>query len=221
MSTERPVIAIDGPAGAGKSTVAGLLSKMLGIPVLDTGGMYRAVALAASRAGLGADRLDEVATLGGTVEITFGEGSPRPILLDSEDVSAAIRTLEIGQLASEISVHPPVRRLLVRQQQNIVSGGGWVLEGRDVTTVVAPNADLKIFLTASIEERARRRWLEMLAKGGTQSLQEVVVDVVQRDHRDYSRADSPLTLAEDAHIVESFGLTPEQVAEKIVALLPR
>jgi len=213
-------IAIDGPAGAGKSTVSKLIAARLGLTLLDTGAMYRCVALAATRAGLSAESDPEaLAAIARSIEIRFEAGSPQQVFLDGDNVTDAIRTLEIGQSASAISVHPPVRRVMVEQQKRIISGGGFVLEGRDVTTVVAPNADLKIFLTASIEERARRRWLETQAKGGSDSLQQVVKDVVGRDHRDYTRDDSPLTLAEDAQIVESFGLTPEAVAEQIVGML--
>lgn len=213
-------IAIDGPAGAGKSTVSKLIAARLGLTLLDTGAMYRCVALAATRSGLSAESdPDALAAIARSIEIRFEPGSPQLVFLDGDNVTDAIRTLEIGQAASAISVHPPVRRVMVEQQKRIISGGGFVLEGRDVTTVVAPNAELKIFLTASIEERARRRWLETRAKGGSDSLQQVVKDVVGRDHRDYTRDDSPLTLAEDARIVESFGLTPEAVAEQIVEML--
>ena len=179
--------------------------------------MYRAVALKAFRAGLSASDARQAAEIAETAVI--GLDPPR-VTLDGEDVTEAIRTLEVGQMASELSTVPAVRRALVAQQQSVLAGGGYVLEGRDTTTVVAPHADLKVFLTASIEERARRRWLEIQARGESDRLQEVVVDVVQRDHRDYSRADSPLTLAEDAVIVETFGLTPDEVAERVLALLP-
>jgi cytidylate kinase len=153
------------------------------------------------------------------VEIQFAP--PQIVLLDGEDVSAQIRTLEVGQAASEFSTIAEVREEMVRRQQEIVARGGTVLEGRDVTTVVAPDADVKVFLTASIEERARRRWVEIKQNGQNETLQKVVKDVVERDHRDYTRDESPLQLAEDAVIIESFGLTPEQVADRIVALARR
>jgi cytidylate kinase len=136
------------------------------------------------------------------------------VTLDGEDVTEAIRSLEVGRRASEVSVHSPVRRAMVTRQRKLVENGDCVLEGRDVTTVVAPDAQVKVFLTASIEERARRRWLESKAD----TLQAVVKDVVTRDHRDYTRQDSPLMLAEDAVIIESFGVTPDQVAEQIAKL---
>ncbi|MFQ3586526.1 MAG: (d)CMP kinase [Fimbriimonadaceae bacterium] len=220
MHPRNIVIAIDGPAGAGKSTVAKILASRLGLRYLDTGAMYRCFALKAHRAGLSGFDASAAAALGQSISISFGEGDPQPVYLDLEDVTSAIRTPEIGQLASELSTHLVVRVVLVEQQKAIVAQGGYVLEGRDVTTVVAPNADVKVFLTASIEERARRRWLEMQGRDDRRRLQEVVLDVVARDHRDYTREESPLTLAEDAHLIESFGLTAEEVAERIIALVP-
>ncbi|MCW5939575.1 MAG: (d)CMP kinase [Fimbriimonadaceae bacterium] len=215
-----PVVAIDGPAGAGKSTVAGLLSARSGLPLLDTGAMYRCVALLAHERGLDGRSAREAADLAATANIELSRTLPQKVRLNGEDVTTKIRTLEIGQLASELSVHSEVRRVLVGLQQQTIRMGGWILEGRDTTTVVAPDADLKVFLTASIEERARRRWVEIEARGESKRLQDVVRDVVERDHRDYSRADSPLALAEDAVIVETFGLTPEEVAERIVSIIP-
>jgi cytidylate kinase len=196
-----------------------LLSHRLGLKILDTGAMYRAVAVAAQKAGIATSDADALQSLTAKIKIEFSGPELGCVTLDGEDVTDAIRTLPIGQAASELSVHSGVRRELVRQQQNALKGGGFVLEGRDTTTVVAPGADLKVFLTASIEERARRRWLEFSSKGGNESLQAVAVDVVARDYRDYSRQDSPLMLADDAVIVETFGLTPPDVVEKIVRIL--
>jgi cytidylate kinase len=206
------VIAVDGPAGAGKSTVCRIVSEKLGLTLLDTGAMYRCVALKAMR--LGVTNLDQIAELARNTGIVFQPGTPQRVLLDGEDVTEAIRTLEVGKRASEVSAHPPLRTVLVERQKALIKRGNCILEGRDTTTVVAPNADVKVFLTASIEERARRRWEETK----TNTLQAVVKDVVVRDHRDYTRADSPLTLAEDAVIIETFGLTAEKVAEKVLKL---
>lgn len=208
------IIAIDGPAGAGKSTIARGLAKSLQLDLLDTGAMYRAFALSAFRKGEDFD----VTELINEVQIDFGPSPDRKIRLDGVDVSEEIRSLEISQMASQLSTISEVRRAMVSAQQSIISVGNWVLEGRDVTTVVAPKADLKIFLTASIEERARRRWVEMVAKGDPVTLPAVVKEVVERDHRDYTRDDSPLMLAEDAIIVESFGLSPDDIIERIVTM---
>lgn len=214
-----PVIAIDGPAGAGKSTVARLVADRLGLTVLDTGAMYRALAVLAQQSGVSTNDAPALASLAQTADIRFDGENMRSVFINGQEVSGEIRSLVIGQSASEISVLPEVRHELVRMQKSIIRDGGFVLEGRDTTTVVAPDADLKIFLTASIEERARRRWLEAQTDQAPSSLQDVVVDVVQRDHRDYSRADSPLCLGEDAVIIETFGLNPPEVCNQIVRLL--
>ncbi|HTQ11556.1 MAG TPA: (d)CMP kinase [Fimbriimonadaceae bacterium] len=216
----RLVIAIDGPAGAGKSTVAKALARDLGLNYLDTGAMYRALALKAQRNGLGPGDGEGAAEIGRTTAILLAAGDPQRVLLDGEDVTAAIRTLEIGELASALSIFPAVRQILVAQQQAMVAEGGFTLEGRDVTTVVAPDADVKVFLTASLEERARRRTLELDEKGMPDDYGKVRKEMQVRDHRDVTREDSPLTVAPGATVVETGGLTPEEVVERIKALIP-
>ncbi len=218
LNTPNLVVALDGPAGAGKSTVARMAANTLGLTLLDTGAMYRCVGLACLRAGLSLDDSHATSKLGEDLDIQFKAGDPQRVLLNGEDVTEAIRTPEVSQAASKISTHSAVRKDLVKRQKNLVAQGGCILEGRDTTTVVAPEAQVKIFLTASVEERARRRWIELTDKGASLSLQEVVLDVISRDYRDYTRADSPLALGEDVTLLETFGLAPDQVAETIVSL---
>jgi CMP/dCMP kinase len=213
---KRITVAIDGPAGAGKSTVARLVAQKLELQLLDTGAMYRAVAIKAREEEILHDpRL--LADL--AAKITFDQVGG-DLQVDGRALGEEIRTLEIGQLASEISTYGDVRRQLVEQQKVMILKGGFVLEGRDVTTVVAPHAEVKVFLTASIEERARRRWMQLRENQPDLRLQTVVREVVDRDHRDYTRSESPLQLAEDAHVLESFGQTPEEVAAKIASFAP-
>jgi len=186
----------------------------LGLVVLDTGATYRAVALLAIEQDA-ADDLAWVSRIASEASFDLSNGN---VLVNGRDVTTEIRSLEVGQWASRLSVHAEVRRSLVAQQRELARTGGFVLEGRDVTTVVATDADVKIFLTASIEERARRRWLELRLAEPELRLQVVVRDVVERDHRDYTRDESPLTLAEDAHIVETYGQSPDEVADVIARL---
>lgn len=211
------VIAIDGPAGAGKSTVAKILAARLGLRYLDTGAMYRAIALRATRAGLGPSQGDEAALLAQDAKIEFGEGPQ--VLLNGEDVTDAIRTPEMGELASALSAHSAVRAVLANRQKAIVAAGGYTLEGRDTTTVVAPDATLKIFLTASLEERSQRRLKELQERGIELDAQELAKQISDRDHRDYTRADSPLTRDPSAIVIETYGKTVEQVADEIISHL--
>lgn len=211
-------IAIDGPAGAGKSTVAKLVAKRTGLRFLDTGAMYRALALKAQRQGFGPDDGDTVGAIGESTEISFQEGDPQRVILDGEDVTDLIRTPEIGELASALSAHTPVRRVLAAQQRGIVAEGGYTLEGRDTTTVTAPHAEVKVFLTASLAERAGRRYRELVERGLSASLGEVQAMIEERDARDTNRADSPLRVADDAHEIWTDGLSVEEVVDKIVAL---
>jgi CMP/dCMP kinase len=214
------VIAIDGPAGAGKSTVSKILANKLGISYLDTGAMYRCLAYQVLKEGLTVSDSDQATSLLDSLTISFGVGDPQPVYLNGIDVTSEIRTPEIGEAASTLSQYSPIRKRMVERQQAIVAGGGVVLEGRDVTTVVAPNATLKIYLTASLEERAKRRLAEFEDKGVEGSFQDVRNQIEQRDHRDINRDDSPLKVADDAEVVESAGRTPEQVADLVISLLP-
>ena len=214
------VIAIDGPAGAGKSTVAKILARDLGLTYLDTGAMYRCLALKAHREGLDPSDGIRAAQLLDEITISFGTGDPQPVLMNGEDVTHEIRKHEISELSSALSVHNRVRTALVQRQKEIVKQGGVVLEGRDATTVIAPEADVKVYLTASLEERSKRRHLELESKGADAPFETIRRDVESRDHRDITRDESPLSVAEDASVIESGGLNPQQVADKIKALVP-
>ena len=197
------VIAIDGPAGAGKSSVARAAAERLGFTYLDTGAMYRAVACAAQSRGADAAQVAREA------EIVLGER----VLIDGEDVTARIREPWVSEAASRVSADPAVREALVAQQQKIIEEGDWVAEGRDIGTVVAPGAAVKVFLTAAPEERARRRAAELGADE-----QAVRADLVARDARDAGRVASPLAAAVDAVPVDTTALSLEQVVEQIVTL---
>lgn len=208
---KRLTIAIDGPAGAGKSTVARRLASLLGYAYIDTGAMYRAVAWKAIQEGVPLEDAEGLTRLAQTICIAFapGENGEQRVLVDGEDVTQAIRTPEVSALSSPVSAISGVRRALVAQQRAMGDGGGVVMEGRDIGTVVLPNADIKIFLTASEQERARRRWLELTQKGQSVSLQEVLHQIQERDARDSTRADSPLTQAQDSIFLDSDGVPVE------------
>ena len=218
------VIAIDGPSGAGKSTVASLLARRLGVPYLDTGAMYRAVALLALRQGATVPLADEVAErvrridVGGRLLIASGADGSVHVVLDGEDVSAAIRTPDCTLMASAVSALPEVRTMLVRLQRELGRRGGGVVEGRDIGTVVFPDADLKVFLTASDEVRARRRHQELLAKGQQVDFDQVLADQRKRDADDSSRELAPLKAADDAVVVDSSGVPFDGVVGQIAAL---
>lgn len=212
------VIAIDGPAGSGKSTVAKEVAKKLGLNFLDTGAMYRCIAVLAKRNGLGPDDGDKAAELGNEATIAFEPGEPQKVLLNGEDVTKAIREPEIGNLASALSVHSPVRKVLVKQQKEIVACGGVTLEGRDVTTVVAPNAEVRVFMTASVEERTRRRYEELREKGTPVDFEELRKQIEERDHRDSTRDDSPLTIGAGVAVIDTDGMAIEEVVGKVLSL---
>jgi cytidylate kinase len=213
-------IAIDGPAGAGKSTVARLVARRIGYRYIDSGAMYRAVALMTQREKIPASEVDQIAALARTTPIHFepaDELGEQRILLADEDITAAIRTPEIASLASVVSAIPGVRTALVAQQQEMGAAGGVVMEGRDIGTVVFPRAELKYFLTASPHERAERRHRDLQKRGiGSVSIEEVRADQDERDRRDTTRDISPLQTAEDAFVRITDGLSPDQIADGIL-----
>jgi CMP/dCMP kinase len=213
-STKRVIVAIDGPAGAGKSTIARRLAERLGFTYIDTGAMYRAVGLWALRQGLDVTDMHRMEQLAVAAAIELLPGSR--ILLNAEDVSTAIRTPEVSDAASKVSVIPAVRRALVEKQRALAETTSVVMEGRDIGTVVFPHAEVKIFLDADPEERARRRYQEAPNKA---PVEQVAREMRERDQRDRSRAEAPLTQAPDAVYVDSTGLTPDQVEEAILKVI--
>ena len=220
-------IAIDGPAGSGKSSVAQRVAQILGYLYLDSGAMYRAVALKALQDnGLALSshkELEELAA-GTSIELKptppelISEGVKNRVILDGTDVTQAIRTPEVAQAASQVATVAKVRELLVVQQQRAGAGGGIVMEGRDIGTVVFPNAELKIFLEASQEIRAERRWKEHKEKGEHLTLSQVIEEVRERDKRDRERKVSPLVRAKDAVLVDNTAMDIEETARLIVML---
>ncbi|MBM3494108.1 MAG: (d)CMP kinase [Armatimonadetes bacterium] len=229
-------IAIDGPAGAGKSTVARLVAERLGFTYVDTGAMYRAVALACIRGGVGAQDSRAAEHVAHTVSLSLSaDPSGRTIvMLDGADVTEAIRSPEVTELSSPLSALPGVRHALVAQQRDMARAGDVVMEGRDIGTVVLPDAEVKVFLTASVQERARRRWAEMGGRDADDlseprapsersvpphGLDAIERRIRERDHRDSTRADSPLKRAEDAIEINTDGMDIAEVVRRIMDLV--
>lgn len=214
------IIAIDGPAGAGKSTIAKLLAKKLGILYLDTGAMYRAVGLKAVENGVDISDEDAVKKMldSTTVDVKICDSVQR-VYLDGQDVTGRIREHRVSKAASDISAVPCVRYKMVELQREIASRCDTVLDGRDIGTFVLPNAEYKIFLTASVAERARRRYEELKAKGEDCTLESITADIEKRDYNDSHRALAPLRKADDAVEIDTTDLTIEEVADKFTALI--
>jgi cytidylate kinase len=214
------IIAIDGPSGAGKSTLGKMLAKKLNLLYLDTGAMYRAVALAVTRNGIGFDETARIADIAENARIDLiGEPDAMKVILDGLDVSVDIRTLEVAQAASIVSTISEVRRIMVEHQRVIgnEAPNGCVLEGRDIGSVVFPHADIKFFLTAQPEARARRRHTEDQSKGRISTYEQTLAEINERDERDVSREDSPLTIAEDAVVIDTSELDLTEVFEQMTA----
>ena len=214
------IVAIDGPSGAGKSTIAKIVAKTVGFSCLDTGAMFRSIAVLALEKGIS---LDDDAALGALAmenEIAFtfdgNEERTQHVFIAGKEVTSAIRTAEVDKAVSPVSAAPSVRAALLEQQRRIGNAGNYVVEGRDIGTTVFPQAEVKIFLTASAEERARRRVSQNEARGiGSVDYEEVLADIIRRDQADSTRAVSPLRQAEDAYLLDSSDLTIDQVVEAI------
>ena len=217
------IVAIDGYSSCGKSTIAKALAKHAGYTYVDTGAMYRAVALYAQRLEAGAEKLEEtLLSQLDNIQVSFIQTpSGQHVTLNGEDVEAYIRTLEIGNLASQISTIKAVRAFLVAQQQAMGEKKNIVMDGRDIGTVVFPNAELKLFLTASPEVRAERRYKELQSKGENPVFEEVLRDTNDRDYRDTHRAESPLRQADDAVVVDNSHMTREEQMQHIIAIFDR
>ena len=213
-------VAIDGPAGAGKSTIAKAASKKLGFIYVDTGALYRAIALNAVRNGALNDDEKLVKMLDGTsVKLEFDESGNQCVILNGEDVSALIRTPEISMGASRVSSVPAVRAFLLELQREIARNNNVIMDGRDIGSVVLPNADVKIFLTASPECRAERRYKELIEKGESVTFEEVLADVNQRDYQDSHREIAPMKPCADSVIADNSDLTLEESVELIIKIV--
>lgn len=214
------IIAIDGPAGAGKSTIAKLIAKQLGLVYIDTGAMYRAVGLKAKRNNIACSEQEKIAEMLKNTEVELkNENGATAVYLDGENVSTEIRLPEISRMASDISAVPVVRYAMVEMQRSMANKTDTILDGRDIGTFVLPNADVKIFLTASVEERAERRYKELIARGENVKREDVRSDIEKRDYNDSHRALAPLKKADDATEVDTTGMTINQVCEKIISLV--
>lgn len=218
----RRVVAIDGPAGAGKSTAARRLAEALGYTLIDTGALYRAVALAAKERGVDWADAEALGALAESLDLRFGvptAGQRPPLLIDGVDRGGDIRSQDISMGASRVSAHPPVREALLGVQRRMGEGGGVVLEGRDIGTVVFPNAEVKVFLTASPRARAERRCAELERNGEPADVEQVAREIAERDERDANRAVAPLRPAEDAVLLDSTELDLDGVVEALVRIV--
>ena len=214
-------IAIDGPAGAGKSTIARKVAAERSIIYVDTGAMYRAIGAYAIRKGVDTKNAPAVAALLPEIslELTYSEEQGQRIFLNGEDVSSEIRLPEMGMAASNVSAIPEVRAFLLEQQRGMAKRQSVIMDGRDIGTVVLPDAEVKIFLTASAEERARRRWKEFSEKGLPDTYEEILADVIRRDEQDMNRPIAPLKQADDAILLDSTALNFAETVEKVKEII--
>jgi len=218
--THKVTVAIDGPAGSGKSTVSKEVALRLGYAYVDTGAMYRSVALLGMRAGLAPDDREGFIAQAAAARMEFRvTDAGQRFLVNGEDLTDAVRDPEVGALSSPVSAIPEVRKHLTATQQRMAAGGGVVMEGRDIGTVVCPDAEVKVFVTATPPERARRRYLELQAKGEDATQEQVLAEITERDQRDSSREVAPLRRAEDAVELITDGLSIDEVVGRIIDMV--
>ncbi|HPL54164.1 MAG TPA: (d)CMP kinase [Bacillota bacterium] len=213
---DNKVIAIDGPAGAGKSTIAKMLARSIGYTYIDSGAMYRAITLKVLRENIPLERVDRIINLTEETDIDFMENS---IYLDGKVVDKEIREENVNMNVSYVSAIPGVRRLMVAQQRKISQDKNVVMDGRDVGTVIFPSADIKLFITASVDERAKRRFIEMEQKGYDVEIQDIKLQIEKRDHIDSTRSDSPLKAAFDSIIIDTTGKNIEEVFNEVISIV--
>jgi cytidylate kinase len=217
MAAKRVIVAIDGPAGVGKSTLAKRIADKLGFAYVNSGAMYRAVALWALRLGVATSDMHRLEQLSNEARIELPPGEEHRVLLNGEDVSEAIRELKVSQAASQISAIPAVRRALLQVQRDMAKKGSIVMEGRDIGSVVFPEAQVKIFLDADPIERAKRRAIEL--HGHEENVESIANELQKRDHRDRTRSEAPLVQAPDAQLVDTTGLSLDEVEEIVLRLV--
>jgi len=213
-SSKPPVIAIDGPTASGKGTVAALVANALGFHYLDSGALYRLVSLASEREGISTENASFLSKIASSMLVSFQNGQ---IMLGNEDVSDLIRTEKIGRRASELAVHPEVRQALLRLQHDFRQNPGLVADGRDMASVLFPDAGLKVFLTASVAARAERRYKQLIAKGFSANMSDLLLDLKARDARDSSRGSAPLIVAEGAIVLDTSDLSIDQAVSQVMS----
>ena len=215
-----PIVTIDGPSGSGKGTISRAVAVRVGWHLLDSGALYRLVALSGRKRSLKSDDIDGHARIAGSMDVRFdvAPDGGEAVILAGEEVTSQIRSEEAGQGASRVAAWPPVRSALLDRQRAFATGPGLVADGRDMGTVVFPTADLKIFLTASPAERALRRYKQLKDKGSDVSLPALSREITERDQRDATRAVAPLKPAPDAEVIDSTGLSIDQVIDRVIAL---
>jgi len=220
MNSKAPVITLDGPGGVGKGTVSGLLARRFGWHYLDSGALYRLTALAAMNHGVDFDNESALAVIAEHLDIRFQqEGDAVVVLLEGDDVTRQIRTEEVGSNASRVAAFGRVREALLKRQRAFRTEPGLIADGRDMGTVVFPEANLKIFMTASAEERANRRFKQLRDSGASADYERVLADIVERDERDSSRAVAPLKPADDAIVIDTTVQSIDEVMERVLALV--